>query len=236
MAMLRYLTDQNWPGDIYFIYCAKTPPDIIFRSELDDLQARFRNLHLVVALTRADATDWSGVKGRLSRDLLIQTIPNLSAQTFYLCGPGSMMEPTIQLLRELGVPAEKIRTEAFGAAKKTEAQLIPAVAGDTALPATPGSLGATSPAANGNRPTLTFSRSAKTTPLVPDQTLLEIAEAAGLSPDFECRSGICGRCKTRLLAGCVTMDVQDALDDRDRSGNIILLCQAKASANVTIEV
>ena len=38
----------------------------------------------------------------------------------------------------------------------------------------------------------------------PDQgTLLELAEAASLQPDFACRSGICGTCATRLKCGAV---------------------------------
>jgi ferredoxin len=51
----------------------------------------------------------------------------------------------------------------------------------------------------------------------------------------ECRSGVCGRCKTKLLAGSVTMEVQDALDESDKANNFILLCQAKAADHVTIE-
>ena len=122
MAILRYLTDRNWKGDIHFLYCAKTPRDIIFRQELEDLQRRFPNLHLVVTLTRAEGIDWAGRKGRIAGELLRQTIPNLAAQPVFICGPTSMMEPTIQLLREQGVPGEQIRSEAFLAAKRTDAR------------------------------------------------------------------------------------------------------------------
>jgi ferredoxin len=38
-----------------------------------------------------------------------------------------------------------------------------------------------------------------------------------------------------MLAGSVTMEVQDALDAADKSKNFILLCQAKSSGDVTIE-
>jgi ferredoxin len=82
---------------------------------------------------------------------------------------------------------------------------------------------------------LKFARSAKSVPLAPEKTLLEISEDAGINIDYECRSGICGRCKTRLLGGCVTMEVQDALDETDKSNNVILLCQARATEHVTIE-
>ncbi|WP_448937134.1 2Fe-2S iron-sulfur cluster-binding protein, partial [Escherichia coli] len=35
-------------------------------------------------------------------------------------------------------------------------------------------------------------------------SLLELAEARGLQPEFSCREGTCGTCKTRVLRGAVT--------------------------------
>jgi len=226
MSILRYLTDRRWPGDIHFVYTAKTPDDIIFRRELDDLQKRFSNLRLHVTLTRIEGHDWVGRKGRITGELLKEAIPDLARHPVYICGPASMMEPTMQLLRDLGVPAGQIKSEAFVAAKRAEtatSDSVPAIA--AAIAATP----------TGGDPTLTFGRSAKSVPLVPDNTLLEISEDAGVNIDFECRSGICGRCKTKLLAGSVTMEVQDALDEEDKSNNVILMCQAKATEHVTVE-
>jgi ferredoxin len=52
---------------------------------------------------------------------------------------------------------------------------------------------------------------------------------------FECRSGICGQCKTHLVSGTVTMDVQDALSPLDRSKRLILACQARAVGNVVVD-
>jgi glycine betaine catabolism B len=233
MSILRYLTAQQWRGDIYFVYSAKTPRDIIFRRELEDLQKRFPNLRLHVTLTRASGTDWAGKHGRITAELLKKIVPDIARHPVYICGPASMMEPTIQLLRELGVPKEQIKSEAFVAAKRAEM----ASAGLTLAAVAVGSdTSASTPLTDDSgEPTLTFARSMKSAPLSPDKTLLEIAEDAGLTPDFECRSGICGRCKTRLLGGCVTMEVQDALDDTEKSQNIILLCQAKATESVTID-
>ncbi len=231
MSILRYLTDRNWQGDIHFLYCAKSPHDIIFRQELDDLDRRFPNLHLHITLTRADGADWNGPKGRISADTLKKIVPDLTAHPVYICGPASMMEPTIQLLRELGVPPDQIKSEAFIAAKRAETGLAPAESAAVSADAPQSA----SPAGDSGVPTLTFARSAKSVPLAPEKTLLELGEEAGLDLDYECRSGICGRCKARMLAGSVTMETQDALDDADMSKNIILLCQAKSSGNVTIE-
>ncbi len=62
---------------------------------------------------------------------------------------------------------------------------------------------------------VTFALSAKRALLSSEKSLLELSEEAGLSIDFECRFGVCGRCKTKLLAVSVTMEVQVALDESD---------------------
>jgi ferredoxin-NADP reductase/DMSO/TMAO reductase YedYZ heme-binding membrane subunit len=228
MAIARYLTDKRWKGDIYFAYSAKTPNDIIFRKELDDLQARFPNLHLHVTLSRAGDIDWTGHKGRVTAEFLTKCIPELPARLVYVCGPDAMMTMTVQVLKDLGVPAERVKMEEFVAAKHSEpagadARMTCVTAPDVLAPD------------DGMGPQLTFSRSAKSVALAPDKSLLEIAEDAGVNIDFECRSGICGRCKTRLLGGCVTMETQDALDSDDKAKNIILMCQARATGPLTIE-
>ncbi len=99
MAIARYLTDKNWKGDIFFIFSGKTPNDIIFRKELEELQKRFQNLRLHVTLSRAEGTDWMGYKGRVNAEFLSKAIPDIARHPVYLCGPTSMMEPTVQMLR-----------------------------------------------------------------------------------------------------------------------------------------
>jgi ferredoxin-NADP reductase/DMSO/TMAO reductase YedYZ heme-binding membrane subunit len=228
MAITRCLTDSNWKGDIYFAYAAKTPGDIIFRKELDDLKARFPNLHVHVILSRAEDSDWMGHKGRVSAEFLMKCIPELSTRLVYICGPDAMMAMTVQVLKDLGVPQEQIKLEEFIAAKHTEPAATDA--GMTCVTTTD----VLAPD-DGTGPKLTFKLSANSGTLSPDKSLLEIAEEAGVNIDFECRSGICGRCKTRLLGGCVTMETQDALTDEDKSKNIILMCQARASDPVMVE-
>jgi len=231
MSILRHLTARQWKGGIHFVYSAKTPHDIIFRKELEDLQKRFPNLRLHVTLSRAQGTDWAGRHGRITAKFLNEAIPDLAMHPVYICGPASMMEPTIQLLRELGVPKEQIKSEAFVAAKRAET----ASTGSGIAPASQVAPSSVPSEEDFGEPKLTFLRTGKSVPLVSDKTLLEIAEDAGLTLDFECRSGICGQCKCQLVEGKVTMEVEDALDASDKSQNVILLCQAKATESVTID-
>jgi ferredoxin len=91
------------------------------------------------------------------------------------------------------------------------------------------------PLATGVPANVVFKRAGRTAELPWEQTVLEAAEDAGVEIPFECRSGICGQCKTRLLAGRVTMAVQDALTVADRAKGLILACQAHALRDVEVD-
>lgn len=223
MSVLRYLTDRSWPGDIYLLYGVRTPRDIIFREELDYLQRRHPNLRVVITVSRPEGTDWKGPTGRIGKELIVQSVPDLTSRYVHICGPVPMMEATKKMLTELSVPSERIKTEAFGPAlgkpEPTAPQLVPPA--ERALQVA--------------LPTVTFSFSDKSAPLSPDQTILDAADQVGVDIDNSCRVGTCGTCRVRLLSGRVTMEVEEGLEPGDKEHGIILACQAKSSDNVTVE-
>jgi ferredoxin len=71
--------------------------------------------------------------------------------------------------------------------------------------------------------------------LTPDKTILEASEDVGVDIDYSCRVGTCGICKTKLLSGKVTMEIEDALTGEDKAEGIILACQAKATEDVAVD-
>jgi len=95
-------------------------------------------------------------------------------------------------------------------------------------------------AGNGASPPLAasqirFTISGKTGPLLPNQSVLEAAEAIGVDIDYSCRVGTCGTCKIKLLEGAVTMEVEEGLDPGDKERGMILACQAKSTGNLVVE-
>ena len=68
-----------------------------------------------------------------------------------------------------------------------------------------------------------------------DQTVLEAAELAGQDLPFECRSGVCGQCKVKLIRGKVTIAAQDALTPADKARGLILACQARPTEDLEID-
>ncbi len=80
-----------------------------------------------------------------------------------------------------------------------------------------------------------FTRTGRTIELSSDSSVLDGAEENGIELPFECRSGICGQCRTRLRSGTVKMEVLDALTAADRAAGFILACQAHALTNLEVE-
>lgn len=248
MCIIRYLTDVTWPGEIFLVFALRNLEEFIFREELEYLQRRWPKLHVAAAVAmRSDGTAWMGLEGPLSKDAIMRAVPGIETRRVHLCGPPPMMDAIRRILAELGVPPDQIKTEAFGPAKGAvpASQPSPAPPPPTAIiellqniehnedtPGVPLPYNADPGPAVA---TLSFARSAKTVPFPPDRTVLEVAESIGVPIDYSCRVGTCGICKTRLLAGQVVMEVQDALTDEDKASSMILACQARSMGNVTVD-
>jgi ferredoxin-NADP reductase/DMSO/TMAO reductase YedYZ heme-binding membrane subunit len=233
MSILRYLTDCSWPGQIYFLFSVRQQRDVVFSNEIESLRRRFPNLHVYVTLSNETDSSWAGERGHITGEMLRRQIPDLKRLPVYLCGPDPMMTGTRAILLESGVSEGQIRTEAFTSAEPSIA--IPRGRVEENLPIEVVSASGSIGLAGSAIPTVHFRRSGKVAELPTGLTILEAAEDVGLEIPFECRSGICGQCKTKLLAGRVTMDVEDALSAGDRSNGIILACQAHSARDVTVD-
>ena len=83
--------------------------------------------------------------------------------------------------------------------------------------------------------TILLDRKKASVPRIHNETLLESARRAGLSPPFSCEAGNCGTCIARLTEGRATMRVNDALDDDEVAEGYILTCQGVPETSVTVE-
>lgn len=236
MAAIRYLFDTAWRGAIFLVYGVQTTEHFIFRDELEYLQRRMPNLHVIATMARAAGTSWMGPQGHVTKELLTQSVPDVVKRRVHLCGPPGMMEAMKKLLAELGVPSDQVKTEAFGPARGAVPPpgVTQVLSREQVAPATTGAPPA-APAIGPATATVRFAKSNKIVPLPPDRTVLDVAESVGVPIDYACRVGICGTCKTQLLDGKVTMEVEDALTPEDKARNIILACQAKSVGNLVVE-
>jgi len=217
MSSIRYLTDQSWNGRIDLVYACKDLESVIFRDELNQLARRHPNLHVSIVLSDESSAAWTGPRGFITAELLGQ-IPQIRSRRIHLCGPPVMMDAVRNELGKLGIDLASVHSELFLSPSRTVPPGPEVSAGDTATAVT-----------------CSFERSGKKAPLAAGQTVLEAAEEVGVPIEYACRQGYCGLCKIKLLSGEVTMDVDDSLTPLDRSSGVILACQAKASADISVD-
>lgn len=127
-------------------------------------------------------------RGHINRRLFQGLLPSRDCQ-FYMCGPPPMQDALIKDLSAWGVPEKDINFESFGR-RKGKKPAAPGV-GDTSKKAEPIEI--------------VFARSGKVGKWTSDEeTILDVAEAAGVAMDSGCRAGQCGTCATPIKQGSVT--------------------------------
>jgi hypothetical protein len=133
----------------------------------------------------------------------------------YVCGPAGCMDEIRDALLALGLPPGQIHTEAPGAARAAHA---PA----PQLPADP-------PTSGGE---VVFGRSSLAVRFDDRwRSPLELADACDVPVDSPCRTGVCHRCATGLVAGAVAYEPQPL--DLPRAG-FVLRCCARPDGDVAL--
>lgn len=199
LSMLREVVYQGLRisrmRPVWLVQSARTVADLAFRDEIDKLAARAGDklqVLRVVSQPPTEAGNAAGydLAGRIDVELLKKLLP-LNDYDFYLCGPGSFTQALYDGLRKLRIPDDRIHAETFG-----PSTLVRDI--EVTVPA-PQQVPAASEAVK-----VLFASSGKEARWEPGSgTLLELAEARGLNPEFSCRGGSCGTCKTRLSRGQV---------------------------------
>ena len=199
LAMLRHIVYEGLRTrgirPTILFQAARSKKDRPFEAELKQLVTAANGaVRVIRVLSSADdakeTVDYDFL-GRIDMAVLSRFLP-FNDYDFYLCGPPAFTQAIYDGLRDLNIADGRIHAEAFGPSslnRRTEA-------GTAAAPRRPPS----------SKPVpIAFTNSLKEARWTPESgTLLELAESRGLSPEFSCRSGTCGTCKTKLLTGAVT--------------------------------
>ncbi|HBZ93280.1 MULTISPECIES: pyridoxamine 5'-phosphate oxidase family protein [unclassified Pseudomonas] len=218
LSMLREQVALGQGRRIHFFQGARTLRDLPFQAELHELVQRAGGLlqvHRALSTPEADAVVGRDYEQQGRIDLAqIKAALMFDDYDFYLCGPAAFTQAIYDGLRDLNVADERIHAEAFGPStltRRTDGQV-------TALEQPP--------AASEPVP-VHFSASSKEARWSPDSgSLLELAESRGLTPEFSCRGGSCGTCKTRLVSGQVHYPNPPA--ELPQDGGVLICCAVPA--------
>ncbi|MCW4010137.1 MAG: FAD-dependent oxidoreductase [Candidatus Bathyarchaeota archaeon] len=111
-SIIKNATDLQLNTDIALFYGCRTPSDIAFQDELEQMQKQNRNLKLVFIVNEPDS-DWKGPVGNITADLLTKMLPDYKERMFYACGPPGMVAAMTNLTKALGLPETQLKLENF---------------------------------------------------------------------------------------------------------------------------
>lgn len=107
-SLAREARARGHRGPRHLIYSVKDVADVAYRDEL----ARWADDHhgdAIVTVTRQGSEAWTGRRGRIDLALLRRFAGG--TPLCFLCGPAQMVDDLSHHLSQLGVPADRVRTE-----------------------------------------------------------------------------------------------------------------------------
>ncbi|MCB1325199.1 MAG: 2Fe-2S iron-sulfur cluster binding domain-containing protein [Leptospiraceae bacterium] len=121
-ALLEQAARDGVSRPVTYLFGARTKRDLYCLEEMQELTrcwaAKFR--FLPVLSEEPEDSDWTGLRG-LVTDQLREQCPEAGSSDAYLCGPPGMIDAAIDVLRELGLPVERIRFDRFTDARNLAA-------------------------------------------------------------------------------------------------------------------
>jgi glycine betaine catabolism B len=113
VSYCKNATDKKLSSKITLFYGCRTPEDIAFRKEFEELAQQNQNINLVFTVNQPAPPDWKGPTGIINADMIKQYLPDYQENMFYTCGPPPMVDAMEKLVESLGLPKEKLKREYF---------------------------------------------------------------------------------------------------------------------------
>ncbi|WP_175035853.1 hybrid-cluster NAD(P)-dependent oxidoreductase [Burkholderia lata] len=260
ISMLRWMADVGDARDVVLINSVRSPNDVIFGSEFRVLAAQLPAARIVVVPSSVVSAEWFGVSGRLSDAMLQALVPDVLERDVLMCGPSEYMRSATDILTRAGLPSDRILSERFGAADTGASVSAAPPASDSRGKAAPLRIPAAAPHPTAQIAEVAGPRWAGAVNETPDDwmaakqpalivfeqsgveiacdagsLLLEVAEANGVALNSACRSGVCGSCKVKKMAGEVRMPAGATLSDSDIADGCVLGCVGRVYGRVVVD-
>jgi ferredoxin-NADP reductase len=115
LSMARHASRERLPHRIYLFYSNRRPGDAAFLAELQEMERRNPNYHLIATMAEAEksAQAWSGETGFIRRDMLERHLPDAANPVYYFAGPPAMTMAMQEMLQGMGIREDAMRYEEF---------------------------------------------------------------------------------------------------------------------------
>ena len=213
MSILKSILYIEKQSSITLFYANKNEESTIFKSELDSISNQFPALKIIYIFDQPQSEISALQTGIITKDkalALIENFGNVTADEYFICGPGAMMENIKSTLDSLKISKEKIHIEYFSS-------VIEAIESDEKK---------FSGNVNASIKVLQYGIETVFNLKTSGISILDAAIEAGVDAPFSCKGAVCCTCRAKVIEGKVKMDANFALTDAEVDEGFILTCQS----------
>ncbi len=221
-SILKTILEAEPQSFVHLLYGSRQEEGIIFKNQLDALQARYANqitvTHILSQPKREKSSgvfsffskgslNWQGLVGRINEDAMDKWLAEnpLTTKTaeYFICGPNEMMDIAESVFIGTGATPKSIHIEHFSSASMEHNENM-----------------------KGAKLKVTLNGEVTETPVLEGKTILDTLLALKMDAPYSCTSGACSTCMAKVTSGTVKMDACYALDEDEVKAGYILTCQA----------
>lgn len=113
-SMIKYLDDTKEARDVVMLYSARTEEDFAYTGVFEQARQNVGIKTIYVKTGKGDRNNNEYVRhGRISTEMIKETIPDYAERIFYLSGTNAMVHAMKSKLISIGVPASRIKVDYF---------------------------------------------------------------------------------------------------------------------------
>lgn len=224
LSILRATLETAPQSRFVLFYGNRRQQTTMFIEELYALKNRFADRLQLYFLFSQEEQEFDIFHGRLDESSVPRLVGSfcvgLMPDEAFICGPDTMSESVKRALLGLGMDADSIHVERFGAPRKVRARVAARSAkGETA------------------RVDIVMDGHRKSFDMAIDGTnIVDAAASHGIELPYSCKGGVCATCRTFVTNGEVQMDTNYGLEPWEVEKGFVLACQSvPVSSEVTID-
>ncbi len=113
-SMIQYVMDTRQLRPIVLFYSAKTPKEFVYRNVFEKAR-QVLGIKTIYTVTdeHSQSTGWNLARGRVTPQMIRTEVPDYAVCQFYVSGPTAMVDSTHQMLRQMGIREDRIKTDYF---------------------------------------------------------------------------------------------------------------------------
>ena len=220
LSIAKTLLEDEPFSNFILVYGNKKLNDAMFVQDILELKQQYGNrFHVHFIYSQTQETD--ALFGRIEKSTVNLMVKNkykaVSIDSFYLCGPESMIHTVKDVLLENNIKEKNIYFELFTASTEPTDSSTEVGDGKTQLK-------------------VIVDDEEFEFEMVQDVSILDAALKQDVDAPYSCQGGICSSCIARVTEGEATMRQNNILTDNEVAEGLILTCQAhQTTANVVVD-